>query len=96
MVCDKVVSYNPHIVGLVLHNVPVVDIALELPPLANNVHNLDLNNHLFEHRFVGMEYVAEMYAALVEVNILVVGVVGTVDTVEDLLLCVGVVFVQVL
>ena len=43
-----------------------------------------------------MEYVAEMYAALVEVNILVVGVVGTVDTVEDLLLCVGVVFVQVL
>ena len=40
MVLDKVVCYNPHIVGSVLHNVPVVDIALGLPPLANNVHDL--------------------------------------------------------
>ena len=33
MVLDKVVSYEPHIVGLVLHIVSVVDIALGTPPL---------------------------------------------------------------
>ena len=54
MVLDKVVIYNPHIVGLVLHNVTVVGIALG-PPLANNVHDLVLDNHLFENRVVGME-----------------------------------------
>ena len=68
---------------------------LVLPPLANNSHNLALDNHLFEHRFVIMEPVAAMHAALVEVDTLVVGVVGTVDNMESVLLCVGVVFVQV-
>ena len=33
MVLGKVVSYDPHIVVLVLHNVPVVDIFLWPPPL---------------------------------------------------------------
>ena len=33
MVHDKVVIYDPHVVGSVLHNVPVVDIALGPPPL---------------------------------------------------------------
>ena len=37
----------------------------------------------------------KMHAALVEVDTLLVGVVGTVDTVEAVLLCVGVVFGQV-
>ena len=79
----------------VLHNVPVVDIALGPPPLANNVHDFALDIHLFEYRVVGMESVAAMHAALVEVDTLVVGVVGIVDTVEAVLLCVGVVFGQV-
>ena len=67
----------------------------QLSHLANNVHNLALDNYLFENRVVGMEPVSVMYAALVEVDNLVVGVVGTVDTVEAVLLCVGVVFGQV-
>ena len=95
MMLDKVVSYDPHIVGLVLHIVPVVDILLGSPPLANNSHDLTLNNHLFEHRVVGMEPVAEMNAELMEVSTLVVGVVGTVDNVEAIILCVGVRFGQV-
>ena len=95
MVLGKVVSYDPHIVGLVLHIVPVVDIALGSPPLENNVHDLPLNNHLFDHRFVGMETLTVMHAALVEVDTILVGVVGTLDTVEDVLLCVGVGFGQV-
>ena len=76
----------------VLHTVPIVDIALGPPSLANNVHGLALDIHLFEHRVVGMESVAAMNAALVKVDTLVVGVVGIVDTVEAFLLCVGVVF----
>ena len=32
LVLVKVVSYNPHIVGSVLHNALVVDIALGPPP----------------------------------------------------------------
>ena len=95
VVLGKFVSYDPHIVLSVLHNVPVVDIALGAPPLVNNVHDLALNIHLFEHRVVGMEYVAAMNAALVKVDTLVVGVVGIVDTVEAVMLCVGVVFDQV-
>ena len=95
IVLDKVVSYDNHIVGEVLHIVPVVDIALGPPPLANNVHNLALNNHLIEHRIFGMKPVAEMYTVLVEVDTLMVDVVGTVDTVEAVLLCVGVGFGQV-
>ena len=95
MVLDKFVSYDPHIVGLVLHNVPVVDIALGPPPLANNVHDLALDNHLFEHRVVGMEPVAAMHDELVEVDTIVVGVLGTADTVEAVLLCLGVVVGQV-
>ena len=55
MVLDKVVSYNPHIFGSVLHNVPVIDITLWPAPLGNNVHGLALDNHLFEHVFFGME-----------------------------------------
>ena len=47
MVLDKVVSYDLHIVRSVLHTVLVIDISLGLPPLANNVHDLALNNHLF-------------------------------------------------
>ena len=47
IVLDKVVSYDPHSVGSVLHNVPVADFALGLPPLANNVHDLALDIHLF-------------------------------------------------
>ena len=42
-----------------------------------------------------MEPVAAMHAALVEFDTLVVGVVGTLDTVEDVLLYVDVVFGQV-
>ena len=95
MVPNKVVNYNHHIVGAVLNIVPVVDIALGPPPLENNVHNLALNNHLFEYRVVGMEPVAAMYSALVDVDTLVVGVVVTVDTVEAVLLCVGIGFGQV-
>ena len=57
IVLDKVVSYDPHIFGSVLHNVPVVDISLGPPPLVNNVHDLALDNHLFEHRVVGVESV---------------------------------------
>ena len=95
MVLDKVVSYDPHIVGLVLHNVPVVDVALGPPPLENNAHDLALDNHLFGHRVVIMEPVTAMHDELVEVDTLVVAVVGTVDTVEAVLLCVGVVFGQV-
>ena len=95
MVLDKVVIYEPRVVWSVLHNAPVVDIALGPPPLANNAHDLALDIHLFEHTVVGMEPVAAMHDALVEVDTLVVGVMGTVDTVEDVLLCVGVVFGQV-
>ena len=95
MVLGKVVSYDPHIVVLVLHTVPVVDIDFGPLPLANNVHNLALNIHLFDHRVVGMESVAAMHDALVEVDTLVVEFIGIVDTVEDVLLCVGVVFGQV-
>ena len=80
---------------LVLHNVPVVYIALGPPPLANNVHDLTLDIHPFEHRVFGMESMATMYDALVEVDTLVVGVAGIVDTVEAVLLCVRVVFGQV-
>ena len=94
MVIDKVVSYDIHIVGSVLHIVPVVDIALGPPPLVNNVHDLALDNHLFEHRVVGIEHVAAMHAALVEGDTIVVGVVGTIDTTEDVLLYVGVGFGQ--
>ena len=39
-----------------------------------------------------MQYVAAMNASLVEVDTLVVGVVGIMDTVESVLFCVGVVF----
>ena len=92
MVLGKIVSYDPHIVVLVLHTVRVVDIDFGPLPLANNVHNLALNIHLFYHRVVGMESVAAMHDALVEVDNLVLGVVGIVDTVEAVLLCVGVVF----
>ena len=95
MVLDKVVSYDLHIVGSVLHIVPVVYIALGPPPLANNVHDLSLGNHLFENMVVVMEPVAEMHAALVEVDTPLVGIVGTVDTMESVLLCLGVVFGQV-
>ena len=95
MVLDKVVNYNHHIFGEVLHIVPVVDIYLGPPPLENNVHDLALNKHLFEHRVVGMEPVAAMSAALVEVDTLVVEVVGTVNTVEAVLLCVVFGFGQV-
>ena len=42
-----------------------------------------------------MEPVAAMHASLVEVDTLVVGVVGTVDIMEAVLLCVGVGFGQV-
>ena len=95
MVLYNVLSYDPHIVGSVLNNVRVVCISLGPLPLVNIVHDLDLDNHLFEHRVVGMAPVAEMHAALLEVDTLVVGVVGIVDTVEAILLCVGVVFGQV-
>ena len=94
MVLDKFLIYDQHIVREVLHIVPVVDIALGKLPLENNVHDLVLDNHLFEHRVVGVEPVAEMHAALVEVDTLVVGVVGNLDTVEAVLLCVGVGFGQ--
>ena len=95
MVLGKFVRYDPHIVGSVLHNFPVSGISLGPPPLANNVHDIALDIHLFENRVVGMEYVAAMHAALVEVDTLVVGFFGTVDTVEAILLYVGVVFGQV-
>ena len=61
----------------------------------NNVHDLALDTHLFENRVVGMEYMAAMHDSLLEVDTLVVGVVGIVDNVEDVLLCVGVLFGQV-
>ena len=92
MVPDKVVNYDHHIVWVFLHIVPVVYFYLGPPPLANNVHDLALNNHLFEHRFVGMDPVTATHAAFVEVDTLVVWVVGTVDTVEDVLLFVEVGF----
>ena len=95
MVLGKVVSYDPHIVVPVLHNVPVVYIALGPPPLANNVHDLALGIHLFEHRVVGVASVAAMHSALVEVDTFLVGVVSIVYTVEAFLLCVCVVFGQV-
>ena len=87
---DKVVSYNHHIVVEVLHIVFVFDIALGQLPLANNVHDLVLDNHIFDHRVVGKEPVVVMHNTLVEVDTLVVGVVGTVDTVEAVLLWVGI------
>ena len=95
MVLDKVGNYNHNFVRAVLHISPVVDISLCPPPLANNVHDLALDNHLFEHRVVGVESVVAMYAALVEVDTLVMGVVSSVDNVESFLLYVGVVFGQV-
>ena len=73
MVLDKVVNYDHHIVGAVLHIVPIVDIALGPPPLANNFHDLTLDYHLFIHRVVGVEPMAAMHAVLVEVDTLVVG-----------------------
>ena len=76
----KVVSYNHHIFGEVLHIVLVVYISLGHLPLANNVHDLVLDNHLFEHRVIGMEPVLAMHTSLVEVDTLVVGVVDTMDT----------------
>ena len=79
----------------VLHNFPAVDNALGPPPLANNVHDLSLDIHIFGHRVVGMKYVGAMHAALLEVDTLLVGVVVIVDTLEAVLLCVGVVFGQV-
>ena len=42
-----------------------------------------------------MEPVSAMCAALVEVDTLVVGVVGTTDNVKAVLLCMGVVFEQI-
>ena len=51
MVIDKVLSYDFHIVGLVLHNIPVVDIALGPPPLSNNAHDLVHDVHIFELKF---------------------------------------------
>ena len=42
-----------------------------------------------------MEPVATMHAALVDIDTLVVGVAGNMDTVESVLLCVGIVFGQV-
>ena len=88
MVLGMVVSYDPHIFVAVLHTVPVLDIFLGPPPLANTVHNLALDIHIFEHRVVGMESVAVMHSALVGVDTVVVGVVGIVDTVEAVMLCV--------
>ena len=75
--------------GAVLHIFPVVNISLGPPPLADNVHNLAIDNHCFENRVLSMKPVAAMHAELVEVVTLVVKVVGTVDTVEAVLLCVG-------
>ena len=92
LVLDKVVRHNHHIVGAVLHIVRVVDTSLWKTPLASNVHDLVLDKHLFEHRVVGMEPVVAMYATFVEVDTLVVGVVGTVDTAEAVLLYVVVGF----
>ena len=94
-VLDKVVSYDHNIVGAGLHIFLVVDIDLGQLSLANNVLNLVLDNHLIEYRVVGMEPVVTMNAALVEVDTLVVEVVGTVDTAEAILLCVGAGFGQV-
>ena len=95
LVLDKVASYDHHIVVVVLYIVLVVDVALGQLPLANNIHDLVLDNHLFENRVVGMEYVAAIHSELVEVDTLVVGFVGTVDTVESGMLCVRVGFGQV-
>ena len=94
VVIYKVVSYDHHIVGEVLHIFLVVDITLGQLPLANNVQDLALNNHLFEHRVVSMKHVVATNAAFVEVDTLVVGVVGNVDNVKSVLLCVGVGFGQ--
>ena len=90
LVIDKVVSYDHHIFRVILHVVLVFDVALGQLPLVNNVHDLVLDNHLFEHRVFSMKTVVAMHAELVEVDTVVVGVVGTVDTVETVLLCVGV------
>ena len=95
LVLDKVVRYNHHIVGAVLHIVLVVDIALGQLSLANNVHDLVLDNHIFEHRVFGVEPVVEMHVALVEVDTLLMGFGGNVDTVEAVWFCVGVGFGQV-
>ena len=95
VVLVKVISYYPHIVVSVLHNVPFFYIALGPPPLVNNVHDLALYIHLFEHRVFSMEYVTAMHAALVEVGTLLVGFVVILDTVEAFLFFVGVVFGQV-
>ena len=54
MVLDKVVNYDHHIFEAFLLIVPVIDIALGPPPLENNVHCLALDNHLFDHRVVGI------------------------------------------
>ena len=54
LLLDKVVSYDHNIVGVVLHIFLVVDIDPVQLPLANNFHNLVLDNHLFEHRVVNM------------------------------------------
>ena len=81
--------------GAVLHIFPVVNISLGPPPLADNVHNLAIDNHCFEHRVLSMKPVAEIHDTLVEVDKPVVGVVDVVDTVEDVLLCVVVGFGQV-
>ena len=81
LVLDKVVSYDQHIVGEVLHIVIVVDIALGPLSLADNFHNLVINNHLFEHGIVGMAPVLAMNATLVEVDTSVAAVVDNVDTV---------------
>ena len=81
MMLDKVVNYKHHIFGAVFHIVHVVYIALGPLLLANNVHNLALDNHLFEHRVVGMEPMVAMHNALVDIDTLLVGVLITVDTV---------------
>ena len=65
LVLDKVVRYDHHIVGAVLHIVLFVDFALGQLPFSNNFHNLVLDNHLFVHRVVGMEPVVEMHTVLV-------------------------------
>ena len=90
LVFDKVVSYDHHIFLAVLHIVLVVDIDFRQLPLENNVHDFVLDNYLFEHRVVGMEPVVAMHTVLVEVDKLMIGVVGTVDTVEAVILWVGV------
>ena len=90
LVIDKFLSYDHKIVGEILHIFLVVGNALGQLPLVNNVHDLVLNNHLFEHRVVGMEPVVEMHTALVDVDTIVVLFVDIVDTVDDVLLWVSV------